>query len=382
MSEVSQSLSSSGWSEGPGLGPGPGDKYDSFKNTKPIHQLEPVLESIATTATATASAAATGGSNNANANATVIDYENRYEQVMMRYAQDRAAGSGSYTYPSAPNSTNTNTTAGNDTSTIVSDAESIANSNASDGKNANGILGLWRRGKQNLAERRKRTNPSSSVTTSFSTSTSVTTSANANINHKSNAKAGEVANQAAVLAKHLVHDANYRDINKIGSTTTTSASASDATDAKRVGIGIGTDGGTITNSTSSPAVSADEYGDLRLGTLLIPLSNLPLEETIPRVEKWYQFDTLGNGTRSGNGDNAVAGVGAANANANATANAKGATSPRGTGGTSSGGSGMGGDGNNLAPWRDPTVLLVRAACSMETCIGLVVYWFLMVVYES
>ena len=109
VSEVSQSLSSSGWSEGPGLGPGPGDKYDSFKNTKPIHQLEPVLESIATTATATASAAATGGSNNANANATVIDYENRYEQVMMRYAQDRAAGSGSYTYPSAPNSTNTNT---------------------------------------------------------------------------------------------------------------------------------------------------------------------------------------------------------------------------------------------------------------------------------
>ena len=83
---------------------------------------------------------------------------------------------------------------------------------------------------------------------------------------------------------------------------------------------------------SSTNAVAGEHGDLRLGTLLIPISNLPLEETIPRVEKWYQFDTLGN--NGGASGSKVGGRGA-----------------------SAGGGATPGDGLK-APWRDPTVLLV------------------------
>lgn len=37
--------------------------------------------------------------------------------------------------------------------------------------------------------------------------------------------------------------------------------------------------------------------DIRLGTLLIPISNLPLEEEIPTVEKWFQFDSVAQGSK-------------------------------------------------------------------------------------
>jgi len=38
-------------------------------------------------------------------------------------------------------------------------------------------------------------------------------------------------------------------------------------------------------------------GDIRLGTLLIPISNLPLEDEVPTVEKWFQFDSVTAGNK-------------------------------------------------------------------------------------
>jgi hypothetical protein len=103
-----------------------------------------------------------------------------------------------------------------------------------------GILGLWRRGRQTIAERRNRrmgaNNPASPVGSS---------------NH------GDL-------------DANESDTKNVHQSAT--------------------------NTVSLATTTTASNDDLRLGTLLIPISNLPLEDEIPRVEKWYQFETLGSGS--------------------------------------------------------------------------------------
>ncbi len=326
-----------------------------------------------------------------------VDYEDRYEQVMMRYSQERSSP-----YPSAPNSITTTNT---DTNTYVSyshpnntadrDRNGITRTNGSGNDNehtdangntntnANGILGLWRRGKQNLVERRKRTNvnansPASTPTSNANATPTPTPDAIKSGNHNyDQKKAGEVANQAAVLAKHLVnegfnHDGlqapMHNDDHDLHTRTTFSTQDHDPYHDK-----LGSEIGTVSSvsgslSLTSPAVTStstastgDEYGDLRLGTLLVPLANLPLEETIPRVEKWYQFDTLGNSSQTrnatNNGQHFVEEGGRHLSKAGKAAATAGDTS------STVSGTGSGTDSNNIAPWRDPAVLLVRINCT-------------------
>lgn len=49
----------------------------------------------------------------------------------------------------------------------------------------------------------------------------------------------------------------------------------------------------MTPATTIPAASlcSNAKGDLRLGNLIIPLSDLPLQDECPTVEKWFQLDT-------------------------------------------------------------------------------------------
>ena len=53
------------------------------------------------------------------------------------------------------------------------------------------------------------------------------------------------------------------------------------------------DPSSTTSTTIIPAASlcSNAKGDLRLGNLLIPLSDLPLEDECPTVQKWFQLDT-------------------------------------------------------------------------------------------
>ena len=48
--------------------------------------------------------------------------------------------------------------------------------------------------------------------------------------------------------------------------------------------------------------SSIQEGDIRLGTLLIPISNLPLEDEVPTVEKWFRFDSVAEGSKVGETD--------------------------------------------------------------------------------
>mmetsp|Transcript_11585 Transcript_11585/g.21665 ORF Transcript_11585/g.21665 Transcript_11585/m.21665 type:complete len:2225 (+) Transcript_11585:70-6744(+) len=139
---------------------------------------------------------------------------------------------------------------------------------------SHGILGLWRKGKQSLAERRNRrilSTPSSPAGSSHSITT------------PSKAKSETVG---------------------VASDTNGDGSGSNDTDGERLALArtlttvieSNTDqdiSNHVTNA-GNQEVTFSASDDLRLGTLLIPISNLPLEDEIPRVETWYQFETLGN----------------------------------------------------------------------------------------
>jgi hypothetical protein len=211
----------------------------------------------------------------------------------------------------------------------------IGNSPNASGK-GNGILGLWRKGKKSLAERRNRRGHSNlpdhvhdhdnyseygddSLQASGSASASVYSRRNSFISNSGDEL--DNANKAAAVARYLMEHGNNSNSNSINSNnqgpdlsnmSSLDVSASNAdTMLQTSNLDKLTKQGTVLDHSSI----AD--GDIRLGTLLIPISNLPLEDEIPRVEKWYQFDN-------------------------------------------------GQDNLNPAPWRDPTVLLDISLCTTST----------------
>ena len=218
-----------------------------------------------------------------------MDYDSMYEQAMMRHGNVNGAnGANGGGMPNgldnrrfSTTSTSSTMTNATNASSMVTDSNVAKNSSNSSSSNSSsskgGLLGFWRRGR-----RRQQQNPSGS---------------NSDDNGNGYATPGASAKKSG-MSTSLIDDSLTRGERMIGSQLS----------------------GTSTNAV------AGEHGDLRLGTLLIPISNLPLEETIPRVEKWYQFDTLGN-----NGGASGSKVGGRGAGA--------------------GGGATPGDGLKQAPWR-------------------------------
>lgn len=110
-----------------------------------------------------------------------------------------------------------------------------------------GFRALWRKGRQTLAERRNRSinGHSSPVKDRFS--------------HERM----EHANKAALVAQYLMGDKHDNDSYN-----------------------------TLVSEKNNDDNGEEE--DMRIGTIIIPISNLPLEDEIPKVEKWYKFDALTN----------------------------------------------------------------------------------------
>jgi len=146
-----------------------------------------------------------------------------------------------------------------------------------------GILGLWRRGKQTIGRRiRNRDGVNHTGNDSESLATATTDSQYDNNDNR----------EVVAVTSHLSHTYLGSDRSDIGMEPR--LSANDGVEKSKF---------EFTNLNGNPGdmdASIDKhghaYGDLRLGTLLIPISNLPLEEEIPRVEKWYQFDTDNSGS--------------------------------------------------------------------------------------
>ena len=267
-----------------------GDVRSIYEYTTPkMSSLKSVSESGPNFNSSQQSASAVAVTGNSTGNSTgtgSMDYDSMYEQAMMRHGNANGANAGGM-----PNgldnrrfsTTSTSSTMTNATnaSSMVTDSNVAKNSSNSSSSNSSsskgGLLGFWRRGR-----RRQQQNPSGS---------------NSDDNGNGNATPGASAKKSG-MSTSLINDSLTRGERMIGSQIS----------------------GTSTNAV------AGEHGDLRLGTLLIPISNLPLEETIPRVEKWYQFDTLGN-----NGGASGSKVGGRGAGA--------------------GGGATPGDGLKQAPWR-------------------------------
>jgi hypothetical protein len=149
-----------------------------------------------------------------------------------------------------------------------------------------GILGLWRKGKQSIAERRHRRIVTTSAASPVGSNHSITTIPNVRNGIVSSDRDGGASSNHVDLNERLeIMDKTHDELAIHMATVHESTVA-------------GKDASIDINSSTSHEVSSAS-DDLRLGTLLIPISNLPLEDEIPRVEKWYQFDTLGSGGDKG-----------------------------------------------------------------------------------
>lgn len=118
-----------------------------------------------------------------------------------------------------------------------------------------GFRALWRKGRQTLAERRNR---------------SISGGHSSPVKHRNSHEGMENAHRAAIVAQYLV---DHKD-----------------------------DDNKDTTLVSEDDVKEEEEEDMRIGTIIIPISNLPLEDDIPRVEKWYRFDALTSKPNQINGD--------------------------------------------------------------------------------
>lgn len=112
-----------------------------------------------------------------------------------------------------------------------------------------GFRALWRKGRQTLAERRIR---------SISGHSLPMRDGNAH-------ERMEHANKAAIEAQYLIGD-------KEDGEQSDKFVSEEKTEEK------------------------EEEEEMRIGTIIIPIANLPLEDEIPKVEKWYKFDALTNKT--------------------------------------------------------------------------------------
>lgn len=155
-----------------------------------------------------------------------------------------------------------------------------------------GILGLWRRGKQTIGRRmRNREGGNHTGTDSESVATTKTDS-----QYDNNDLRDSVNSEVTTVTCHLSQTHLGSDKSDIGMEPMSSAN-----DGVEKGEIESTDlSGNPVDMDKFIDKHGHAYGDLRLGTLLIPISNLPLEEEIPRVEKWYQFDADNSGS-DGNG---------------------------------------------------------------------------------
>jgi hypothetical protein len=107
-----------------------------------------------------------------------------------------------------------------------------------------GFRALWRKGRQTLAERRSRS----------------TSGHSSPVKHRINYEGMEKAHRAAIVAQYLVDHKDDEDKD--------------------------------TALVSEDEAKVEEEEDMRIGTIIIPISNLPLEDEVPKVEKWYRFDAL------------------------------------------------------------------------------------------
>ncbi len=158
--------------------------------------------------------------------------------------------------------------------------------------NGKGLLGFWRKGRNNRKNNQGVTTNSrgtsyiSSNTSSFHGSDE---SGVGDYNDDTTQKEMEKAAAAAAVARYLMENHSKSDESEEKNDTKGSSNA-----------GGGTGNGDNDDSDDNKMSIHD--GDIRLGTLLIPISNLPLEEEVPTVEKWFQFDSVTEGSKS-NHDN-------------------------------------------------------------------------------
>lgn len=94
-------------------------------------------------------------------------------------------------------------------------------------------------------------------------------------NDETTQKEMEKATAAAAVARYLMESQSEKEEEKINEETNDD-----------------------TSNVEKQVKTSIQDGDIRLGTLLIPICNLPLEDEVPTVEKWFQFDSVTEGSKN------------------------------------------------------------------------------------
>jgi len=186
-------------------------------------------------------------------------------------------------WPQRRNDTSSSTNESRDESTSQHD-------NSGNGNGNGGLLGFWRKGRQNRRGRM------SSISSTGATNTSSNHGSETGDLNEEDQKEMEKAAAAAAVARYLMNNGGSANENMDEESNEFDQEKSTSNEAKELADDINLSGkgsdDQFSPINSSPSLEA---GDIRLGTLLIPISNLPLEDEVPTVEKWYQFDSLTTG---------------------------------------------------------------------------------------